>query len=380
MKKSILLSKFQGCLCGVAIGDARGMPYEMMTPNEIFFATGGQGVTDFNDGIQNRISGTAKLKRGSTTDDWQLCRANSRAIIKCEGLDYLAIAQEHVVEFDRSTLGWGKSTGAACAAIKNHFESTPRLSNQQLEGEILTRAINQATTETPGTGNGVGMKIPPVALFHFGLKTSYLLDNVIVLGQMTHRDPRASYAACAIALIIKMVLEDSQQLVLSRSLSSNYDFINELVKLEIDRSCNRDLKQFPGDSFVGRLINLLATGSWLQDTDSLGRSMSLIKQTGTSCFALESIPFAIGVFLRNPVNFVKGITEAVNSGGDTDTNASMVGAMIGANVGLDGIPEDWIKAVPSCQEALELAEKLFELVWRKTTSPPPLNQTWKVSW
>jgi ADP-ribosylglycohydrolase len=88
----------------------------------------------------------------------------------------------------------------------------------------------------------------------------------------------------------------------------------------------------------------------------------LIKRVGTSCFALESIPFSIAIFLRNLTDFRAGILEAVNCGGDTDSNASMVGAMIGANVGLKGIPKEWLEAVPDCQEALQLADGMYQVL------------------
>jgi len=63
--------------------------------------------------------------------------------------------------------------------------------------------------------------------------------------------------------------------------------------------------------------------------------------TGVSCYSLESIPFAIGTFLRQYNSYAKGVLEAINSGGDTDSNAAMVGAMIGTNCGVRTIPRTW---------------------------------------
>ena len=58
----------------------------------------------------------------------------------------------------------------------------------------------------------------------------------------------------------------------------------------------------------------------------------------------------------------EGILEAVNAGGDTDTIAAMVGAMIGCNVGLEGIPEEWLRFRPEFQKALMLGEQLFQVM------------------
>jgi ADP-ribosylglycohydrolase len=84
----------------------------------------------------------------------------------------------------------------------------------------------------------------------------------------------------------------------------------------------------------------------------------LRKTVGCGFHAVETAAFAIGTFLRHLTDFHTGVLEAVNAGGDTDTNASVVGALIGANTGLDAIPLEWRRAHPSFSEALELGEKL----------------------
>ena len=67
---------------------------------------------------------------------------------------------------------------------------------------------------------------------------------------------------------------------------------------------------------------------------------AVISELGVGCPAYESVPFAICVALRHLDDFRAGVFEAVNAGGDTDTTASMVGAMLGARLGVDAIPED----------------------------------------
>ncbi len=52
---------------------------------------------------------------------------------------------------------------------------------------------------------------------------------------------------------------------------------------------------------------------------------------------------------------------AINAGGDTDTNGAVVGALIGANVGLDGIPPEWQSFNPEFQEAILLGGQLVDL-------------------
>ena len=65
--------------------------------------------------------------------------------------------------------------------------------------------------------------------------------------------------------------------------------------------------------------------------------------------------------MRHSNDFEKGILEIVNAGGDSDSNAAIVGAMIGATVGLSGIPKRWREFRPSFQESIALADQLLAL-------------------
>ncbi|MEO8288995.1 MAG: ADP-ribosylglycohydrolase family protein [Chloroflexota bacterium] len=80
----------------------------------------------------------------------------------------------------------------------------------------------------------------------------------------------------------------------------------------------------------------------------------------------------------NATSFEEGIVATVMGGGDTDTNAAIAGALLGAVHGLEAIPGQWREAILTCRpaqgasgvqrprpeeywpaEALELAEKLL---------------------
>ena len=74
----------------------------------------------------------------------------------------------------------------------------------------------------------------------------------------------------------------------------------------------------------------------------------------------------------------EGMIETVLQGGDTDTNAAICGALLGAVHGRDGIPQHWEQTILNCRleeepavfkprpreywpiDVLELAEQLLE--------------------
>ena len=82
--------------------------------------------------------------------------------------------------------------------------------------------------------------------------------------------------------------------------------------------------------------------------------------------------------LLNAPSFEAGVVDTVMRGGDTDTNAAICGALLGAVYGLDAIPAQWVDQVLNCRpkaghpgvnrprpecfwpvDALELAEGLI---------------------
>ncbi|MFT7624009.1 MAG: ADP-ribosyl-[dinitrogen reductase] hydrolase [Myxococcota bacterium] len=80
--------------------------------------------------------------------------------------------------------------------------------------------------------------------------------------------------------------------------------------------------------------------------------------------------------LAHATDFEEGIVHTVRGGGDTDTNAAIAGALLGAVYGREGIPQQWRDMVLSCRplpslathprprpfwpvDALQLAERLL---------------------
>lgn len=74
--------------------------------------------------------------------------------------------------------------------------------------------------------------------------------------------------------------------------------------------------------------------------------------------------------LLHAKSFEDAMVSTVMAGGDTDTNACIAGALLGASHGLSGIPPRWIVAVLACRtdrgamyqttDALVLADQLLE--------------------
>jgi ADP-ribosylglycohydrolase len=345
-----LLSRVKACLLGVQIGDAMGMPWEAMTYEEIMTVTEKRGVTGFMLPPGRKIRGTAHLELGQTTDDWALTRAVARSLTLQGGFSVMDIAREHLVVIQSNDFGWGRTTREALEEIEIYFQGRggrdPRLPAKSKPGEKT------------GCGNGVAMKVAPLAIWNairYGeFRPMPLLRQVMRLGLMTHPDPRASFTAYVLAALMAKLfvsikpetISNLQHFVLSEALRAEHCY-GHLGADSFGKPLSERLKK-----------TACSQGYW--------RLADQREDMGKGFHALESVPFSLSVFfhtracgtcdetsLKNAMHF------AVSSGGDTDSNASMIAALFGAQNGPGVFPEEWRNFRPEFAESLEFGEKLF---------------------
>ena len=83
---------------------------------------------------------------------------------------------------------------------------------------------------------------------------------------------------------------------------------------------------------------------------------------GNGIRAEQAVPAAIFAFLfKGTDSFEESILFAISLGGDTDTIASMAGAISGAYLGLESIPESWKEKCEASKETVDFADKIYEL-------------------
>ncbi len=329
METKDVIQRIQGALMGVALGDALGMPVETMKCAEIAALNNGQGVTGFMDPVQRKIEEMAKLKAGDTTDDWQLTEVVARSLIRMKGeFDVLDCASEHVVALVKSTFGWGRTTQIAIEEIRD------RKRNLNLPPQSLGPG--------KGCGNGIIMKVAPLALIHPLRRRSKNLSTwCMELSRITHPDDRAGVTAYAVATLMRHCF------ITPIENGNHTPLLKRIIRSVEDLEITLEHSEEQVSTRLTKLYECLESAEHLRTT------------VGCGFHALDSAAFAIGTFLRHPTNFRVGVLEAINAGGDTDTHGSIVGALIGANCGINAIPEEWQTFNPLFAEALELGEKLF---------------------
>jgi len=94
----------------------------------------------------------------------------------------------------------------------------------------------------------------------------------------------------------------------------------------------------------------------------------VVRSLGNGVEALFSVPSACYIAITYSPDFCDAIRAAISLGGDTDTIAGMVGAIVGAHVGEKGLPPEWIEQLEDGPRgrsfAKSLADRLFETWWK----------------
>jgi ADP-ribosylglycohydrolase len=334
-------SKVQGMLIGGAIGDAIGAPVETWTPAKIIEVHGGP-LVGYVEAIGHKWFKPEEFLRGMTTDDTQLTVATMRGLIDAQIRndsitnwdEYLdAIALGHVEASHRTIGGWGKTTTEAVKRLK--------------EG-ISWRESGKTDNQHRGTGNGVPMKCSPLAAWLASSVGQEFEDDddqtfsfnrrVVDYSAMTHYTKISAHAGVAHCALLSMCLT-------AESGGIDADYVHELLNDHVPNECHNAKD---ADDLCYKVEHLDDGEHNIFDRFATLKRRQLIKMTidevramygNGSCYVYDSVPFAYAVWLRN-LGSIEGILEAANAGGDTDTNAKIVGELLGATEGIEFFTEE----------------------------------------
>ena len=63
---------------------------------------------------------------------------------------------------------------------------------------------------------------------------------------------------------------------------------------------------------------------------------------GVSGYAYHTVPVCLQAWFRHPLDYRAAVLAVIACGGDTDTGAAIVGGIVGAGVGREGLPAHWL--------------------------------------
>ena len=141
--------------------------------------------------------------------------------------------------------------------------------------------------------------------------------------RMTHTDPKAECGSLAIALAARcsMLGQGSE------------NFLADLARL-----CQPHGKA--GAELVDLATRAHASASAGESTDVFAKSFGCAN--GVSGYMYHSVPAVLHAWFLHPRDYARAVTAIIRCGGDSDTTAAMLGAIVGAGVGRQGIPKKWL--------------------------------------
>ena len=298
------LNRAQGCLAGLAVGDALGTTLEFTSPGSF------ETLTDMIGG------GPFRLKPGQWTDDTSMALCLAESLLECEDFD-LKDQAERYVRWWRD--GHHSATGT-CFDIGNTVRAA--LSSFRLDGVAAA-----GSSDRYSAGNGSIMRLAPVALHYQNpLEVIYYAAES---SRSTHQAPACLDACRYLGGIL-------------------WALIHGISKEEV-------LAPFyhpAGDTWEGMdpAIAAIAAGSFKE------KNPPEIRGTG---YVVQSLEAALWAFHRSST-FEEGALMAVNLGEDADTTGAIFGQLGGAFYGLDGIPERWLEKLHGREMILDFGRRLFQ--------------------
>ena len=100
-----------------------------------------------------------------------------------------------------------------------------------------------------------------------------------------------------------------------------------------------------------------------------GADPDFVLETLQGWAAHEAIAAAMFVVARHERDLPGALLEGANAAGDSDSIATLAGALLGARLGLEAIPANWIRDVERSDKLMALARSAATLVGSAPEAP-----------
>ena len=280
-----------GCILGAFVGDAAGAPLEFITkitPEALDKALKMQG------------KGKMVVGPGKYTDDSELAMSLCQGLVECgTKFDANKIVKYYGMWYESPPFDIGHTTRVALCNASSHDPNAQKVYDAAQELNKMSES------------NGSLMRITPLAVWCRNLSIPEIIKIVPQEVALTHSNLFAKLCATAYCIGIKYLIKEGSR-----------ERAWEEVKKYILSTNSIKMQEVYQDIENNKKINAGVQIGWLR----IGFT-----------YAFQ--------FLNKKYDYKTAITEMLKEGGDTDTNAAIVGGLIGAADGLSKIPQDLLQPV-----------------------------------
>lgn len=323
MTADLLQDRILASLTLAGMGDALGAPTEQWSIDEIAARHGGL-VHEFVAPSPDTFAGANGGLRGEVTDDASQMYYLARALVAADG----ALDQQGWVA---CLLDWARTSPKAVFM----GPSTVGIVAALEEGTDTARVgvIGQSSRKmtTVGITNGAAMRVAPVGLVHPG-QPERACEQALWTCLPSHDTDVAVSAACSVAAAVAVA-------VVSQRLTDVIEAAREGARIG-ERLARQHARQVPGPRYLARLEMALQIAAESRDDMAFMRRVE--QQVGNSVLAAESVPAALAVVLYAQADPLRTISLSASMGNDTDSIATMAGAISGALCGSAALPAELV--------------------------------------
>ena len=325
--------KILGSILGAAVGDAMGAVTETRSIERIKEDFGGF-VDDLLLPPDDCFAHGYPV--GAVTEDFSLAYFTGKALAESEGKVTEETAKKALLtwaDYPEYVRFAGPTTEAAIRKLKGEEVYNPR-------GYIAANNLS-------GT-NGSGMKIFCVGLINPG-NVDKAIDDTITMCAPTHNTPAALAGGASIAAAVACAMGENATLddVIAAGIygaRKGYALAQKTAaRLAVPNIEKRTILA------VDLAVHCVNRGMSWEETMTEIRD---IVGAGLNCH--EAMPCVFAILAATRGDAMSGIKMGVNIGDDTDTIATMVGAIAGALYGVSNIPERYIDVIEKANRDIDL--------------------------
>jgi ADP-ribosyl-[dinitrogen reductase] hydrolase len=276
-----------GCILGTACGDALGLPYEALSRT--------RGAKLLGPPDRYRFI----VRHGMVSDDTEHTCMVAQALIASQG-----DPDRFAASFAWRLRWWllGLPAGIGGATLRSILK--------------LWLSFPPHHSGVHSAGNGPAMRSAIFGACFDDLKLIQQFSNAATT--ITHRDQRAIDGALAIAVAAWCAR-------LHNEISPD-TFLREL------RECIHD----PKSEIMALAKRAVQSIELCEDTQQFADTLGL--ERGVTGYICHTVPVCIHAWLSHSTDWMAAVQSVIRCGGDTDTTAAIVGALVGTRGGVEGIP------------------------------------------
>ena len=226
--------------------------------------------------------------------------------------------------------GMGELTGAVLALYGGDYPrrlavSRRRGSARPPTGVPITDA-SRAAWDGWRAGNGAAMRCGPIAIRWYG-DTAALVRNSVLSAVPTHWDRRCGWSCALLSLAAAAALR-------GESMTEE-----ELLEAGLNgvRASLPALGRYGYEARVPESVQATVRQAYEVDIDNLD---ALDIEGESMGYTLLALQVGLVAYWRAS-SFEQDLRRVIEAGGDTDTNGAVAGALLGARLGIEGMPQRW---------------------------------------